>query len=282
MLYNSQKLVVLLNSPSVRLFQVKKKLLKGKFKMRYKNFLVLMIAVAFFSLCYASFAADSEPPELRAWSHENNLKARDGTQEVIVRATYYSNEYIENLVNSEAEKNLWTQDEMENYKYTLLKNLNLSETIPVHVDFKVYGVPVYAQPFDKHIYMMIGKNKYVPSDYDRRFNFKMVGNRDGMVFFPRYDPKTGKNILEGAKDLRVVLDGSITQSGKGDVLWIWDLAKDRGKISSGKAASRLEVDRLLKRMDKLRSERAEIQKQLDAIDKEYGEVNSRIDEIQSE
>ena len=39
-----------------------------------------------------------------------------------------------------------------------------------------------------------------------------------MVFFPRYDPKTGKNILEKAKDVRLILSESINQatSARGD------------------------------------------------------------------
>ena len=166
----------------------------------------------------------------------------------------------------------------------LLKNLNLGECIPFNIDMYVRGLPMYAGPFDKHITMMIGKKKYQPVDYDKRFNFKIIGPRDGMVFFPRYDPNTGKDVLEGARDIRLVFDSSISvaMSPRGDVIWIWDLKKDRPKISAGKAANRLEVDRLLKRNQKLNAEREELRKQLEALDKEADEVNTRIDELQSE
>ena len=133
--------------------------------------------------------------------------------------------------------------------------------------------------------MIVGKNKYEPVDFERRFNFKIIGDREGMVHFPRYDPKTGKEILQGARDLRISLDSSISHAiaSRGrDVLWIWDLSKDRGGVlKSGKAASRLEIDRLLKRMDKLRTDRDGLQRQLDALNKEYNEVSSRIDELQT-
>ena len=231
-------------------------------------------------------AKESTVNEKTPWTHTTNFKTKDDEQEVRIKATYYSNEYVENLVQSEAEKNLWTQDEMENYKYTLLKNLNLSETIPIHLSITVYGLPVYAQPFDKHIHMVVGKNRYEPVDYDRRFNFRMIGDRDGLVHFPRYDPKTGKEILSGAKDLRIVLDSSIStaiSSRGGDVIWIWDLSRDRGGVlNSGKAATRLEIDRLLKRLDKLKTDRDELQKQLDIIDNEYNQVSSRIEELQAQ
>ena len=233
------------------------------------------------SVCIAAENVDSV---LSQWSHESNFSEKDGDQTVRIKATYYSNEYVEALVAAEAEKNLWTADETENYKYTLLKNLNLAECIPFHIDMYVRGVPMYAGPFDKHITMMVGKKKYTPIDYDKRFNFRIQGPRDGMVFFPRYDPKTGKEVLEGARDVRLVFDSAISMAmaSQGDPVWVWDLKKDRAKIGGGKAANRLEVDRLLKRNQKLNADREALRKQLEALDKEAAEVNSRIDELQSE
>lgn len=235
-------------------------------------------------MCLPSYSADNEDPALKAWSHETKAQTREGDESITIKATYYSNEYVEALVASEAEKNLWTSDEAENYKYTILKNLNLSETIPFHIDMYVRGSPMYAQPFDRHITMMVGGKKYQPVDYDKRFNFRILGARDGMVYFPRYDEKTGKEILAGAKEVRVIFDSAISHSlaGKGDVIWIWDLTKDRGKIAGGRAADRLEADRLIKRSRKLDEERAALQKKLDELNKEYTEINSRIDELQSD
>ena len=250
--------------------------------IRKLSALCVIMLVLFLPL--ASFAAESVDPVLAQWSHESQAADRDGDQTVKVKATYYSNEYVEALVASEAEKNLWTADEMENYKYTLLKNLNLGECIPFHVAINVQGLPMYAGPFDKHITMMVGKNKYQPVDYDKRFNFKIQGSRDGMVFFPRYDPKTGKELLAGARDVRLVLDSaiSVAMAPRGDFMWVWDLTKDRPQIGGGKAANRLEVDRLLKRNEKLNADREALRKQLEALDKEAGEINTRIDELQSE
>lgn len=231
-----------------------------------------------------AWSAEKEPPEMRRWARENDIADKDGSQRVKVRVVYYSNEYIEALVNSEAEKNLWTRDEMENYKYTLLKSLNLHDSIAFHVSFYVEGIPMYAQPFDKHITLIIGKKRYTPSDYDKRFNFKILGGRDGMISFPRYDPKTGKDVLQGAKDIRLVLDSVISQaiSRRGDLIWVWDITKDRpDALGDGKAMDRLEMDRLLRRMEKLKEDRAGLQTQVDAIDKELNEVNARMDELQS-
>ena len=244
--------------------------------------LLVLLIVLVPSLC---LAAEKTDPVLAQWSHESNVSDKAQDQNVRIKATYYSNEYVESLVLAEAEKNLWTADEMENYKYTLLKNLNLGECIPFHLDIYVRGLPMYAGPLDKHISLMVGKKKYAPIDYDKRFNFKIQGPRDGLVYFPRYDPKTGKSILEGARDIRLVFDSSVSialsEYGR-DLVWIWDLNKDRGSISKGKAANRLEIDRLLKRNEKLNAEREALQKQLDAINKERGEIDSRIDELQSE
>ena len=207
---------------------------------------------------------------LAEWSHEDEFNSPN-EQSLHVKVTYYSNEYVEALVQSEAEKNLWTNSEMENYKYTLLKNLNLAESIPFHLSMYVRGTPMYPAPFDKHIKMRVGKNVYEPIDFDRRFNFKILGGRDGIIYFPRYDPKTGKEILDGARDVRITLDSAISHAltSRGDVTWVWDLTRDRGKISGGTAANRLEVDRLIKRSDKLKEERDALQRQIDAINKEF-------------
>ena len=242
------------------------------------------LMILLFTAFSPAFAASNDDAVLKAWTHETKAQSKEGDQEITLKATYFSNEYVNALINYEAEKNLWTADEMENYKYTLLKNINLSECIPFHIDMYVIGVPMYAQPFDRHITMMVGGKKYTPVDYDKRFNFKILGPRDGMVYFPRYDDKTGKEILAGAKDVRLIFDSSISHAlaGKKDVLWVWDLSKDRGKIAGGRAADRLEADRLIRRSDKLKSEREELQKKLDELNKEYKDINSRIDELQSE
>ena len=264
-----------------------------------KKISLLMILALILTLCLSSFAIaasktkkekaskpkkEPEPPAIRGWTREISAKSDDEAQMIKVRATYYSNEYIEQLIAREAEKNLWTNDEMENYKYTLLKNLNLAETIPFHIYIQVQGTPMYPGPFDKHITMMVRGKKYSPVDFDRRFNFKIQGERDGIVYFPRYDEKTGKAILDGAKDVRILFDKSISYALTGranDVLWVWDLGKDRGSITQGRASDRLEIDRLQKRTSKLDEERRKLQEQIDAINKEYKEVNSRIDELQS-
>lgn len=264
------------------------------FRKKYSAALILALILTLFATSFALAASKSkkekaakkepEPAALRGWSREIEAKSDDDSQMIKIRATYYSNEYVEQLVASEAEKNLWTNDEMENYKYTLLKNLNLGETIPFHIYIRVQGSPMYPGQFDKHITMMVRGKKYSPVDYDRRLNFKIQGERDGIVHFPRYDEKTGKAILDGAKDVRILFDKSISYALTGrsnDVLWVWDLGKDRGSITGGKAADRLEIDRLQKRTDKLAEERKKLQQQMDALNKEYTEINSRIDELQS-
>ena len=243
--------------------------------------MILILSLILGSQCSAAQKTSPEEAALKAWSHENEYNTID--QSLKLKITYYSNEYVEALIASEAEKNLWTNDEMENYKYTLLKNLNLGESIPFHVDMYVRGTPMYPAPFDKHITMMVGNKKYQPIDYEKRFNFKIVGPRDGMVFFPRYDPKTGKEILDGAKSVRIIFDAAISHAldGRSDPIYIWDLNKDRPQISAGKATDRLETDRLIKRADKIKTERDELQKKIDALNKDLNEVNARIDELQS-
>ena len=49
------------------------------------------------------------------WTRTNSFSEKTDLQTVAIKVTYYSAEYVEALVRSEAEKNLWTKDEMENY-----------------------------------------------------------------------------------------------------------------------------------------------------------------------
>ena len=251
--------------------------------VRSKNILLFAMFGVFVLLSLPVWGADIQAT-LRRWTHISEYSDREGIQNVRIKVTYYSNEYVEALVLSEAEKNLWTKDETENYKYTLLKSLNLNDSIAFHFDFNVTGVPMYAQPFDRHLTLMIGGKRYQPSDYDKRFNFKMLGERDGMVFFSRYDPKSGEDILERAKDVRLSMNGAVSQAmtAKGDALWVWDISKDDPKaLGTGTAMDRLELDRLIRRMEKLNQDRQELQTRLDEIDKELGEIRSRSDQLQT-
>ncbi len=228
--------------------------------------------------------ASRESEILKSWTKKDSYTEKAGTQTLEIEVTYYSAEYVEALVRSEAEKNLWTKDEEENYKYTLLKTLNLRDNIAFHISFNVMGTPMYPQPFDRHLTLFIGKKSYKPNDYDKRFNFKLSGKMDGIVTFARYDEKTGKDLLEKAKDIRLILSSSISiaLSGRGDVKWVWDITRDNPEaLGTGKAVDRLELDRLIKRLAKLSKDKADLQDKIDELDKEINEVNTRVSELQS-
>ena len=241
--------------------------------------LMLLISLC---CCSVSYGLEKVNPALHKWMRENNISANDGSQRVEMKVTYCSNEYVEELVKSQAEKNLWTKSEMEDYKYALLKRLRFNECIPFHMEFYIEGLPVYAQPFDKYIKLTVGRKKYTAVDYEKKFNMKMSGPIDGYVFFPRFDEKTGKNILEKARDVRLTLEGSIAYAlaPRGEMTWVWDIKNDKPSENSGTAAARLEIDRLIKRVNKLNADRKKLQDQVDVIDKELNEVNTRIDELQ--
>ena len=249
---------------------------------------IMVLCLPLLVVCFSSIAASPseasiEEKVLKAWTRSGQYNEGTGAQSVSIKVTYYSAEYIEALVRSEAEKNLWTRDEEERYKYTLLKTLNLEECIAFHFDFNTTGAAVYLQPFDRQLKLYAGKKLLEPVDYDKRFNFKLQGQRDGMVWFPRYDEKTGKNLLEGINELRLIISGSISQATTktGDVRFVWNIANDDPSVlNTGTAAARLELDRLIKRIEKLRTEKSELQGQLDAIDKELAEVDSRVDQLQ--
>ncbi|MDR1378208.1 MAG: hypothetical protein LBJ36_04075 [Synergistaceae bacterium] len=260
-----------------------KKTLKGKFVAKWATAFFLAWVVLFLpSPAFSAPSAEMTEKILKAWTRREDY-SDSGIQSITIKVTYYSAEYIEALVQSEAEKNLWTQDEAERYKYNLLKTLNLEECIAFHVDFNTTGTPVFLQPFDRHLKLYAGKKILEPVDYDKRFNFKLQGQRDGMIWFPRYDEKTGQSLLEGIKELRLLISGSISQATTktGDVRFVWDITGDDPSIlNSGTATNRLELDRLIKRLDKLKTDRSGLQEQINVIDKELNDVDRRVDELQ--
>ena len=219
---------------------------------------------------------------IRRW--QKTEKFSDAGETIAITATYYSSEYIEALVQSEAEKNLWTADELEMHKYQLLKTLKLDETIPVKIQFEVMGSTLHLAPFGKQVGIWIGKKRYDPVDFDPRFNFGVTEKIEGMVYFPRFDEKTGKDLLAGVDSVKVVVSGGISMVVKPvAVNFIWDVAKDDpSSLFAGQAGSKLEMDRLIKRLTKLNGEKKEYEEKLDSVTAEIATIETRIEELQKQ
>ena len=241
---------------------------------------VLTIATFITAICATAYAAALDNILLR-W--RKTALYEENTSNLTVAVTYYSAELVEAEIQAEAEKNLWTQDELERYKYRYLQTLNLAEMIPIKVEFVNNGPTMYPGPFDKMIEMRIGNKTYEPVDYDKRMNFSFQGEKDGLVFFSRFDPKTGKNILDGQKRVTIEISSGISPliAGRGKrARFFWDIQNDDpSKLYAGQTAARLETDRLLKRLENLRKDRSEEEAKLKAIDDEISTIQSRLDEL---
>ena len=243
---------------------------------------ILTVALFTTAICTTAYAAAIDNILLR-W--RKTSKYEDATGNLTIAVTYYSAELVEAELQSEAEKNLWTQDELERYKYRYLQMLNLAEMIPIKVEFVNNGPTMYPGPFDKMIDMKIGNKTYEPVDYDKRMNFSFQGEKEGLVFFNRFDPKTGKNILEGQKRVTIEISSGISPliAGRGKrARFFWDIKNDDpSKLYAGQTAARLETDRLLKRLENLRKDRSEEEAKLKAIDDEINTIQTRLDELAS-
>ena len=246
--------------------------------MKKGFFTFIVLLVSFLALPVA--AADYDAV-IKKWTKEATFKS-DFQSELTVTVTYYAEELIEALIQSEAEKNLWTADELENYKYQLLKSLNLEENIPIHIEFFNRGPAMHMAPFDQQLVLWMGKKNYKPVEYDPRFNFRLEGKRDGMVFFPRYDEK-GKSLLEKVNTIRLVIKGEISAQTIGkSIEFMWDTAGDSGGgLKQSLAMERLEADRLIRRLQKLNAEKAELEEGLRTKEQEISEIEARLAEIQT-
>ena len=249
-----------------------------------KTLALLLLITAAFTLASAScsYAAPFDRI-LDRWSKSvKYIDTEDDISNLEIRATYYSAEFIEAYIQREAEKNLWTQQEAEDYKYKFLQALRLDEMIPVQIEFNNNGPTMHIGPFDIFVKLIIGRKSYKPADYDKRFNFSFQGKKEGLVFFPRYDEKTGKDLLEGVKSVTLELRGSISPSlTRGNATrFYWDVANDDPqRLYQGRTAARIETDRLIKRLENLRKDKAEEDARLKAIEDEINTIQSRLDEI---
>jgi hypothetical protein len=251
-----------------------------------KNKILITIFLLALSLLYISGlpaeSATKYDAALARWAKKGEYKDDLGGR-FNIRATLYTAEYVEALMQSEAEKNLWTSSELEDYKYNFLKGLNMDDNIAIHIEFEELGPTAHMAPFNEMVDLWIGGAKYSPTDFDPRFNLPLQGKRDGVVYFPRYNEKTGEPLLKRDTTLRLVLKGAVSPVlDNRDVRLIWDVkAENVSDTSSGTAADRLEVDRLLRRMEKLSSEKSELELQLESKNKEIDEITERIEELQN-
>lgn len=249
--------------------------------MKRKVALVMALICGMFIAFSAdtSEAAKDIDAKLKRWTRTQEVKDDMGGRFTLT-VTPYTGDYINMMIESEAEKNLWTASEMEDYKYNFLKSIQLDDYFAFHVEVENLGATAHMAPFNEMVYIWIGNKKYTPADYDQRFNMPLQGKRDGLVFFPRYDDKSGRPLLDKDTLLRFVLiSGASPVLSTRDISLTWDIKAETGVIV-GTAADRMEVDRLLRRVEKLNGERTELQQQLDAKDQEIEEIMKRINEIQ--
>ena len=249
-----------------------------------KKFTTLLIILGLLfgnlSTLTAPSFADTFDQVLQRWTKSRKIVDEDGAN-LEVRATYYSAEFIEALVQKEAKDNLWTQQEADDYKYKFLSSLKLDELIPIQIEFINNGPTMFLGPFDIMVKLRIAGKTYKPVDYDRRFNFKFQGKKEGLVFFPRFDEKTGKDLLKGVKNVSIEFVPAISPILEGrNISFIWDIARDDPQaLYKGAAANKLETDRLLKRLEKLRKDKAEEEAKLKAINDEISTIQNRLDEL---
>lgn len=244
--------------------------------------LFLFVFFVFFGITQTAESASKYEAAVLKWSRSEEYK-NDMGGSFRVKATLYTAEFIDALMQYEAEKNLWTASELEDYKYNFLKGLQLDEYIAVHLELEELGPTAHMSPFDEMVTLWINNKEYKPGDYDKRFNFPLQGKRDGMVFFPRYDEKTGKPLLSKAMTLRLNMKSAVSPVlDSKTVRILWDVKPETGTALAGTATDRIEVDRLIKRVEKLTQEKRDLESQLDAKNKELNEVNARIEELQKQ
>ena len=247
-----------------------------------KKILSALLFTIIFSFVASAANAATFDQVLERWTKSKKYLDEDRISNLEVKATYYSSEFIEAYIQKESQANLWTQQEADDYKYNFLSALRLNETIPIQIEFINNAETMYLGPFDIMVKLRIGNKLYKAIDYDKRFNFKFQGKKEGLVYFPRFDEKTGKDLLKGVKSVSLEFAHTISPNLTKGVTtkFYWDVADDNPqKLYQGKAAERFESDRLIKRLEKLRKDKTTLESQLKAVDDEIGTIQTRLDEL---
>ena len=241
-------------------------------------FFALTIAV---SAAPAPSYADTYDQIFQRWTKSVRVEDVEFGGNLEVKATYYSAEFIEATIQKEAKDNLWTQQEADNFKYRFLSTLRLDEMIPINIEFINNGPTMHMGPFDIMVKLRIKNKLYKAVDYDKRFNFSFQGQKDGLVFFPRYDEKTGRDLLKDVKNVRLEIAPAVSPLLEGrEISFMWDVARDNpSKLYEGTTAARIETERLLKRLENLRKDKAEEESRLSAIENEISTIQSRLDDL---
>lgn len=269
--------------------------------MKKKFIAILLIACLVLTFAFsAAFAAakkkDTESKhskQLRSgfqhvmekWIRSSSKKYEEGDRVsyVEISAAYFSTEYIEAHIQDQAQKNLWTQQEIDNYKFQYLQTLQLDKMIPFLIHIDNSGPAMHMSPFDSVVKLRIGNNVYKAVDYDKRFNFRLLGEMEGLIFFPRYDEKTGKNLLEKQNMVQLEINSFASPILRSNISLIWSIGKDDiSKLYQGAAAARLENDRLIERLGKLRKDKEELDAKSRTIQQEMDTIQKRLDELQKQ
>ncbi|MDR1472027.1 MAG: hypothetical protein LBS75_05835 [Synergistaceae bacterium] len=244
--------------------------------------MTLLVLTLLHVACSSAESAAKYDAAMARWAKKGEYEDKLGGR-FNVKVTLYTAEYIEALMRSEAERNLWTSSELEDYKYNFLKGLSIDDNIAIHVELEEFGPTAHMAPFNEMVSLWVGSTKYSPTDYDQRFNLPLQGKRDGMLYFPRYSEKTGEPLLKRDTTLRLVFKGAVSPVLENrDVRFAWDVKAENAVLAaSGTAVDRLEVDRLIRRMEKLAAEKADLETQLEAKNREMEDITSRIEELQN-
>ncbi len=116
--------------------------------------------IAFFALGIflaggsAAFGANKQVESVLArWTKSESYKERDTQGYLGVKVTLYSAEYVEALIEAEAEKNLWTVPTKRSSTSTRPEDAESEEYVPFHISFENYGPSMHMAPFDKMVWL---------------------------------------------------------------------------------------------------------------------------------
>jgi hypothetical protein len=154
----------------------------------------------------------------------------------------------------------------------------------VFIEFDNNIAPMHLAPFDSKITLWIGTKNTLPwimiNDSISAFREKeKVSSISPVTTRKQENPsRRREKCPPDASQWNQRSDGS-----GGDISYVWDISKDNPEaLYKGRAAGRLELDRLIKRLELLNAEKRDLEKKMSDLDSEINTVHGRIEELQKQ
>lgn len=179
---------------------------------------LLILTLALFTITSVAFANDYKQLEKKNTRYLLCKKEREiGSATVEFYVTYYSPELWKLHKENAMEVNVETTSDF-------LTDIRDEDAVIFKIRIKNNAPPIQLNPLNSMITLRIDNKRYKSTEHDINLSREFQGENEGYVYFPRFDPKTGADVLKNAKRIWFELSTLISPVMQGQTPSLrWDL-----------------------------------------------------------